>query len=210
MTEVRLVEAAAQLFARNGFKATATREIALLADLNEATLFRYFPRKPDLFLAALESHLIRVKLGRELQASLAADEDPLVVVPGIVGFLLSSLMEQPTLQHLLHVATFELPEAQAMIQEYLGPVFDMLCGYFRRLQNRGAIRRIEPALATFGLVGVVAAHRAFRRLVPAVAGQASSAGQDAAAYVSLCLFGLMRPPEEVPLPEASPEPLRSL
>lgn len=36
LTEALLVEAAAQLFARHGFKATTTREIAQLADLNEA------------------------------------------------------------------------------------------------------------------------------------------------------------------------------
>jgi AcrR family transcriptional regulator len=49
VTAVRIVEAAAQLFAHNGFKGTTTREIAQLASLNEATLFRYFPRKPELF-----------------------------------------------------------------------------------------------------------------------------------------------------------------
>lgn len=47
VTEVRIVEAAEQLFAHNGFKGTSTWEIAQLADLNEATLFRYFPRKPE-------------------------------------------------------------------------------------------------------------------------------------------------------------------
>jgi len=65
VTEVRLVEAAAQCFARSGFKATKTLEIAILADLNEATLFRYFPRKIDMFFAALDSHLSRIKLSRD-------------------------------------------------------------------------------------------------------------------------------------------------
>ena len=54
MTEVRIVEAAAQMFARHGFKAATTREIAHLADLNEVTLFRYFLHKPDLFWAAVD------------------------------------------------------------------------------------------------------------------------------------------------------------
>ena len=44
VTEVRLVEAAAQLFAGHGFKATSTREIAQLANLHQVTLFRYFPQ----------------------------------------------------------------------------------------------------------------------------------------------------------------------
>lgn len=82
VTEVRIIEAAAQLFARHGFKAATTREIAQLADINEVTLFRYFQRKPDLFCAAVNSRLTRVKLGRELQMSLARDEDPAIVVQG--------------------------------------------------------------------------------------------------------------------------------
>jgi AcrR family transcriptional regulator len=52
----------------------------------EATLFRYFPRKPDLFWAAVESRLSRVRLGRDIQTSLAANDDPANVVPMIVSF----------------------------------------------------------------------------------------------------------------------------
>src|ERR1700758_370836 len=124
VTEVRIVEAAAQLFAHNGFKATTTKDIAQLADLNEATLFRYFPRKPDLFLAALESHLNRVKFSHDLQTSLVNDDDPEVVLPKVVAFFLNILNTQPELRSLLHVAGFELPEAQKMIREHFWPIFD--------------------------------------------------------------------------------------
>ena len=72
VTEVRIVEAAVQLFSRQGYKGTSTREIAQFAGVNEATLFRYFARKTGLFWAAAESRLTRLKLGRELQNSLAS------------------------------------------------------------------------------------------------------------------------------------------
>jgi len=45
VTEVRIVEAAAQMFARRGFKAATTREIAQFADLNEVTLKLISPRR---------------------------------------------------------------------------------------------------------------------------------------------------------------------
>jgi AcrR family transcriptional regulator len=164
VTEVRLVEAAAQLFARHGFKAATTREIAQFADLNEATLFRYFPRKSDLFWAAVESHVTRVRMSRGLQASLVAEEAPCEVVPKIVRFLLDTLRQQPELQRLLHVAAFELPEADTMMREYLGPTYDMICDYFRRSAGRGTIRDVDPALVTLGLVGAVSTHQALYRL----------------------------------------------
>src|SRR6202167_3104554 len=85
VTEVRIVEAAAQLFAHHGYKGTTTREIAQLADLNEATLFRYFPRKPELFWAAVESHVARVKLARATQTSLASDDAPHLVCRLLLG-----------------------------------------------------------------------------------------------------------------------------
>ena len=48
----KIVNAAAQLFARQGYHGTSTREIARLADISENTLFRYFEHKEDLFWAA--------------------------------------------------------------------------------------------------------------------------------------------------------------
>jgi AcrR family transcriptional regulator len=161
VTEVRIVEAAAQLFARNGFKGTTTRDIAQLADLNEATLFRYFPRKPELFWAAVESHIARVKLARATQTSLASDDAPTIVVPLLIAFILDSLDNQPDLRRLLHVAAFELPEADQMIREHLGPIFDMVCAYFKRCAEKGTMRNIAPSLATLGLLGAITAHQSW-------------------------------------------------
>jgi AcrR family transcriptional regulator len=48
----KIVQAAAQLFARQGYHGTSTREIAHLADISENTLFRYFEHKEDLFWTA--------------------------------------------------------------------------------------------------------------------------------------------------------------
>ncbi len=164
VTEVRLVEAAAQLFARHGFKATTTREIAQLAALNEATLFRYFPRKPDLFLAALESHLNRVNFSHDLHTSLVNDDDPEVVLPKLVAFFLNVLNTQPELRNLLHVAGFELPEAQRLDQS--GTSLPHIRYPLRLLQEkfrpREAIARIDPQLAVFGLLGAVSAHHLLR------------------------------------------------
>ena len=124
VTEVRLVEAAVQLFSRHGFKGTSTRDIANLARVNEATLFRYFPKKTDLFWAAAESRLNRLKFGRELQNGLATDLDPDVIVPMLASFMVENISEHPELMRLLYVARFELPGADRMFREHLGPIFD--------------------------------------------------------------------------------------
>jgi AcrR family transcriptional regulator len=53
----KIVQAAAQLFARQGYHGISTREIAHLTDISEDTLFRYFEHKEDLFWSALEGSL---------------------------------------------------------------------------------------------------------------------------------------------------------
>ena len=184
------MEAAAQMFARHGFKAATTREIAHLADLNEVTLFRYFLHKPDLFWAAVESRLSRVKLGRELQMSLAGDENPAVVVPGLVMFLLQSMTQQPELHRLLHVAAFELPGADKIIREHLGPVFDAVSAYFERCAARGVIHKVAASLPTLGILGTVIAHSHLHQLISGCESPFQSVGEEADAYAKLWLRAL--------------------
>jgi AcrR family transcriptional regulator len=202
VTEVRIVEAAAQLFAHNGFKGTTTRDIAQLADLNEATLFRYFPRKPDLFWAAVESHVARVKLARDTQTSLASDDAPTIVVPLLVGFILDNLKNQPDLRRLLHVAAFELPESDQMIREHLGPIFDMVCAYFKRCAERGIMRNVAPSLAALGLLGAITAHRSLCKLFTEKEPPYPNEEQALSAYAVLWLNGLLPGKGAAPAPGA--------
>ena len=155
---MRLVEAAVQLFSRQGFKGTSTRDIAQLAGVNEATLFRYFARKADLFWAAAESRLNRLKLGRELQKGLASDRDPDVIVPMLATFMVENMSEHPELMRLLYVARFELPGADQVFREHLGPIFDAVQAYFSRCAAKGLIGDLDPTVATLGLAGAVGAH----------------------------------------------------
>ena len=164
VTEVRIVEAAVQLFVRNGFKGTSTRDISRAARINEVTLFRYFPRKSELFSAAAESRLTRVRMGRELQSKLAADEALPVIVPMLTAFLMENFFHPPELLRLMSVAAIEVPGTDRMVREYLGPFFDIIHGYFERCAAKGLIGEVEPSIATLGLVGVVSAHQNLYRL----------------------------------------------
>jgi AcrR family transcriptional regulator len=164
VTEARIVEAAVQLFARNGFKGTSTRDISRLARVNEVTLFRYFPRKADLFSAAAESRLSRIRMGRLLQSRLAADQSLELTIPMLTEFLIENFFQSPEVLRLIQVAGFEVPGADRMVREYLGPFFDIVYGYFERCAAKGIIRGVEPSIATLSLLGVVSAHQNYYRL----------------------------------------------
>src|ERR1700692_4091007 len=57
LTRERLLDAAAQTFARDGIRGATTREIAREAGVNEVTLFRHFKSKQQLLRAVLQRGL---------------------------------------------------------------------------------------------------------------------------------------------------------
>jgi AcrR family transcriptional regulator len=72
----KIVTAASQLFARQGYHGTSTREIARLADVNENTIFRHFARKDDLFWSALRTRSSVMKFRRDLLGNLCTSLQP--------------------------------------------------------------------------------------------------------------------------------------
>src|SRR5271165_5056607 len=87
----KIVQAAAQLFARQGYHGTSTREIARLADVSENTLFRHFDHKEDLFWQALRARSAGLKLRRDLLDSIRESENPEVVLPKIIDLLVDTV-----------------------------------------------------------------------------------------------------------------------
>ncbi|MGB9723694.1 MAG: TetR/AcrR family transcriptional regulator [Chloroflexia bacterium] len=64
----RILEAALDLFARQGFHRTSTRQIARRAGVAEGTIFNHFPTKKDLLVAAA-AQVVDEYLGEDLEAS---------------------------------------------------------------------------------------------------------------------------------------------
>lgn len=61
-----IVDAAMQLFQRKGYEQTTMEEIAAEADISAPTLYRYFPRKPELLIALF--WLGRARMSPKLEA----------------------------------------------------------------------------------------------------------------------------------------------
>ena len=162
--EVRILEAAVQLFARSGFSGTSTREIAQLADVNETTLFRYYGTKKELFWAAVEARLSPIKLSRELQTALTGDDDPAVVLPKLFHFVVDLICGQPELMRLLYVSALELPGSDELYRKHLGGIFDSVSAYLTRAAARGAIADIDPHIATLAFIGTVISHSSLYQL----------------------------------------------
>jgi AcrR family transcriptional regulator len=52
-----IMDAAAQLFAQNGYQGTSIKDIAALMDIGESTLYGYFPGKQEILIAILNQQV---------------------------------------------------------------------------------------------------------------------------------------------------------
>ena len=78
--------AATELFAEHGFANANTQDLAERLQVGKGTIFRHFPTKRDLFLAAVDR--VMVKMREEILAEIAGIDDGLVqVARGIKAFL---------------------------------------------------------------------------------------------------------------------------
>ena len=160
----KIMTAAAQLFARQGYHGTSTREIARLADVSENTLFRHFDRKEDVFWSALRTRCAAIKLRRDMVDGMRYGHAPEVVLPKIIEFLIDILHYSPDVLRLIAVAFLEMhSKADEFCDEYLTPGFSAISKYFAESARQGRVRDLDPAMVTAALTTMVLAHPWFSR-----------------------------------------------
>jgi AcrR family transcriptional regulator len=190
--EPRIVEAAAHLFSRQGFSGTSTREIARLADVNETSVFRYFATKQDIFWAALQSRLERLRIRKELQSALANRGRPEVVVPLIAELFVQIATFHMELIWLLYVGFLELgPGTERACREYLAPIIQAIREYLGSSVKSGTLRDVDPSLATVAFAATVLAHQGLYPLLTATGLPFANTDEAVLAYSRFWLNALM-------------------
>lgn len=150
-----LLEAAARLFAANGFAATRTRAIADACGVSEAILFRHFRSKDELFVAVLEERIARVNIQGfldELPADLPLEQ----VFQTIALRILEIGREDPIIHPLLVGASVAGTErTQSVYVQWRLPFVAYLEDVIRRATEAGTLRAVDPRLSARAFVGMV-------------------------------------------------------
>jgi AcrR family transcriptional regulator len=197
----RIVEAAVHLFAHQGFSGTSTREIARLADVNEASLFRHFPSKQDLFWAALQSRLQHLRIPKELQNGLSQQAKPELVLPLIIELLVRTSTYESELIRLLDIGLLELrPGAERVYREQVAPIFQAISDYLESCIKCGVLRGLDPSVTTIALFTTILAHQGLYRLFTGAAIPYANNQEAVSAYSKFWLT-VLRPETRVDLPE---------
>jgi AcrR family transcriptional regulator len=184
----KILQAAAQLFARQGYHGTSTREIARLADVSENTLFRHFDHKEDLFWSALRSRSNGLKLRRDLLDGITGGDDPEVVLPKIIDLLVDTVIFKPELLRLIAVAFLELHwKTEAFCKEYLSPIFSAINRYMEMNVENERLRNLDPTMVTAALVTTVMTHAEISRWIDGDRLSYSGSREAASAYTKFWL-----------------------
>ncbi len=158
--EGRVFTAVLEVFVTKGYAGSGTKEIARLAGVNEATLFRRYGSKAELVVAAARAHLREVPL-RELRATGELEQDLLLIVEAYletnarVGAVIPVLLVEAARHP-------ELAPALQTVWENLSPML----GIIERHQASGALQRESPLATMAALIGPLLAMGMFRQANP--------------------------------------------
>jgi len=162
----KIVDAAAQLFARQGYHGTSTREIARLAEVSENTLFRHFDHKEDIFWSALRSNVTALRPQWEMLSEIKTGEAPQVVLPKILELLAETVNCKPDVIRLIAVAYVELhSKAEVLCRDLISPLFSDISQYLATSVEKGEVVEVDPTLLAASLLAVVLIHPSLSRLV---------------------------------------------
>lgn len=155
----QIMQVAMDLFAQQGYNGTTTRQIAEAAEINEAIIFRHFPRKEDLYWAIIESK-VRVSRGRaELQSRLESGASDREIFAGIAEDVLRRNWSDTAITRLLLFTALENHRlSQRFFRTYIADRFDALAEYIAERIAAGSFRPMDPLLAARGFLGMVVYH----------------------------------------------------
>jgi AcrR family transcriptional regulator len=151
LTRERLLDAAAETFARDGIRGATTREIARKADVNEVTLFRHFKSKEQLLRAVLQRGLISEVAMMDQHSSWK--ENLRESMEKYARHYYSHMEKKEGIARAFLAEAQILPKSmQTMIAEVIRPVRERLVLILTDAQQAGVVRKevnVECALDAF-------------------------------------------------------------
>jgi AcrR family transcriptional regulator len=137
-----ILDAATELFAEHGFSEMVTQMLAERLGVGKGTIYRYFPSKCDLFLAAVDRGMSRLR--ERVDARIAGVDEPLERIALAVRTHLEFFAEHPEYVELLI-------QERALFKDRSEPTFiqhrrrnaERWRGVYRALIAEGRVREIE-------------------------------------------------------------------
>ena len=150
-----IIDAALALFARKGFRGTTTKEIAEAAGCSEATIFKYFTSKDELYSAILEvKSAIEETMAKAAEAAAKNDDAGVFRAVGLEALIRTE--QDPSLMRLLLYSALEGHElSHFFFESKVRHLHEFLSNYIEQRVTDGMFRPVNPLLAARGFVGMI-------------------------------------------------------
>lgn len=182
-----ILEAAKEVFARDGLQGSRTRDLAQAAGINQATLFGHFKSKEDLFAAAVLQPLVVLLEGvRERYQKYEAADSPASLLSLINTGMQKHLENMVEIYPLLVQALFSDQESgKKLYQEQIQPLIKSRTELVRKVA-KDTINPELIELASFGMFFAIAMDRV-------MTGKTDDLADVSKQLSDLILFGCARP-----------------
>lgn len=161
----QILATAINLFSRNGFRGTTTKEIARAAGVSEAMVFRHFETKEALYGAILEDKGCREDVARfpwegdeVLQKAIEAGDDYGVFYNLAIRALEKHQSNVGFMRLIFYSALEEHELAAQFFSAFVERVYVFIGDYIARRQREGAFRDVEPRIAVRAFLGMLMNH----------------------------------------------------
>jgi AcrR family transcriptional regulator len=153
-----IIESAAKLFSQHGFRGTTTREIARAVGVSEATLFKHFATKEDLYCAIIEAKTqTQQVLG--VVAPLVEARDDTAFLRRLATEMIARTQSDPTLMRLMFFSALEGHAlAELFFRRRVVAIDDFLGRYIADRVATGAFRPVDPLQTAWNFIGMVTFH----------------------------------------------------
>jgi AcrR family transcriptional regulator len=161
----RILATAVDLFAKSGFNGVSIRDIAMAAKVNEVTIFRHFPRKLDLYLAALQAGLQRIHLRGDLLSGIAEARNGEEALTKAFASILEALKGKEDVVRLVQFGSLELAEySDPLVRQHLLELVEVISEYLGRGAKSGELRSGSNKDAVLTLIAITIVQRPLERL----------------------------------------------
>ncbi|MDH4123059.1 MAG: TetR/AcrR family transcriptional regulator [Thermoplasmata archaeon] len=153
-TREKILDAALDVFGRRGYTGATTREIASKAKVNEVTLFRKFGSKKSLFLAVFEERFPLPIIRESIVRLPTGTVDNLLYQNATT--VLRTLRSNKQMLRVMFSDAWKMPDTRKIFSEAVAKRgMGMASEVFNGLMSAGAIKKMDPKIASRALVGMI-------------------------------------------------------
>jgi TetR/AcrR family transcriptional regulator len=155
----QILEAAMELFGVQGYLGTTTRQIAEVAGVNEAIIFRHFPTKEELYWEVLDRKIRDGQASTKIAERLRSGATQREVFAGIGRDFLERRAKDPSVMRMLLFTALENHKLSSrFFHTHISDIYEMLADYIRTEIEAGRFRDVDPLLAARGFLGMFVYH----------------------------------------------------